>query len=198
MAAHPITAEVFEEVGNMVKGIASPHRLAIIDVLSNGEKSVEELASDVDLSVANTSQHLQQMKRSHWVQTRREKNYIFYSLKNPYVYAIWKTIREIARLQNPAINGIMDSYRKANNIRTIRFDQMDEGTLIDARPHAEFQSGHLTRAVRYSKDQAYADPVFIYSRGPFCVLADQVVIELTRNGHDAFRIEEGYKDLAKD
>jgi len=190
------------EISSIVKSISNPHRLEIVDVLSNGEKSVEQIASETDLSIANASQHLQILKRSKWVKSRREKNFIYYDLKNQFAFAIWKTIREFARLQIPEINTAVEDYRKSNHIESIKYSDVDMQSrflLVDARPVKEFNSGHLENALSiYSKEGFPKNTdLLVYSRGPFCTLADEAVSKLNQEGFTARRLEEGYRDILR-
>ncbi len=190
------------EISTIVKSISNPHRLEIIDILSNGEKSVEQIALETNMSIANASQHLQTLKRSKWIKNRREKNFIYYELKNQYAYAIWKTIREFARLQIPEINSAMDNYRKGQQISTIKFadaETLRPYSIVDARPVREYNEGHIDNAISSSSKASLPrnTNLLIYSRGPFCTLADEEVLELNKSGFNAYRIEEGYRDLAR-
>jgi DNA-binding transcriptional ArsR family regulator len=190
----------YHEISLMVKSLSNPHRLEIIDLLANGEKSVESIAKESEMTIANASQHLQTLKQSKWVQTRREKNFIFYSLKSQYTYAIWKTMREFARLQLPEINAALADYRKPNAAKYIKHAELETYApymLVDARPGTEYDSGHLENAVSiYSKDDIPTNTnLVVYSRGAFCTLADEAIAELNRDGFTALRLDEGYRDL---
>ncbi len=191
----------YSEISLMVKSLSNPHRLEIIDLLANGEKSVESIAKESEMTIANASQHLQTLKQSKWVQTRREKNFIYYSLKSQYAFAIWKTIREFARLQIPEINAALTNYRKANATKYIKFSELETYApylLVDARPASEYDSGHLENSVSiYSKDELPIHTnLVVYSRGTFCTLADEATVKLNNEGFSAVKLDEGYKDLA--
>jgi DNA-binding transcriptional ArsR family regulator len=193
---------VYQSISELVKSLANPHRLEILEILSNGEKTVEEVSDETGMSFANTSQHLQNLKRAKWVKSRREKNYVFYDLKNAYVYAIWKTLREVSRIQSAEINETIERFRKDKGVRMIKETDLlsyEPYVLIDARPLREYEKGHLEGAlsihsgVPLPKDKQ----VIVYSRGPICVLADDTVKDLTSKGYDPVRLEEGYRDLRK-
>ena len=92
---------VYSEIASLTKSISNPHRIEILDLLANGEKTVEQIAGETALTFANASQHLQHLKNSRLVKIRREKNYVYYTLGNPYVYAVWKTLREFSRYHLP-------------------------------------------------------------------------------------------------
>ena len=202
MDAREFKELAYQEISTIVKSISNPHRLEIIDVLSNGEKSVEQIAGETNMNIANASQHLQTLKRSKWVKSRREKNFIYYALKNQYAFAIWKTIREFARLQLPEINSAVDNYRKGIKIRTTKFadaESLQPYSIVDARPMREYNEGHLDNALSLSSRDSFPANrnMLVYSRGPFCTLADDLVLKLKEEGFSAYRIEEGFRDLAK-
>ncbi len=199
---------VYSEIATLVKSLSNPHRLEIVDLLSNGEKSVEQISKETSMAVANASQHLQTLKKSKWVSTRREKNFIFYRLNNQYVVAIWKTLREFARLQLPEIDKAVTSYRKFHNSEGIRFNELknyEPYVLLDVRPSMEFQNGHIRDAInvplenlsKYIEKLPADQNIITYCRGPFCTFADEAIDILHESGIDAFRLDEGYLDVPR-
>ncbi len=199
---------VYSEIAALVKSLSNPHRLEIIDLLSNGEKSVEQISAETAMTIANASQHLQTLKKSKWVSTRREKNYIFYRLNNKYVSAIWKTLREFARLQIPEINKAVTSYRKFHNSESIRYSDLrgfEPYILLDVRAAKEFENGHIADAINvpiedlseYINRLHKGQNVVTYCRGPFCTFADEAINILHAAGFNAYRLEEGFKDVSR-
>ncbi len=199
---------VYTEIADMVKAMANPHRLEIIDLLANGEKSVEQIATETRMSIANASQHLQNLKKARLLKTRRIKNYRLYSLTNKYVFAIWKTLREFARFQVPEIDKIVEDFRKENNAALVSMNELIKYKpylLVDVRPTEEFENGHLDEAInipvprlisnlnRLPKDKY----IITYCRGPFCTFADQALEILINSGFRAARLEESFADVAK-
>ena len=199
---------VYSEIATLVKSLSNPHRLEIIDLLSNGEKSVEQISKETAMTIANASQHLQTLKKSKWVSSRREKNFIFYRLNNQYVTAIWKTLREFARLQLPEIDKAMVSFRKFHNSESIRHSDLsnfEPYVLLDVRPAKEFENGHIADAINvpiehlseYINRLPGRQNVVTYCRGPFCTMADEAVNILHDSGFNAYRLEEGFKDVSR-
>lgn len=201
--------KVYTILSQLVKAMANPHRLEIIDLLSQGERSVEEIAKETGLSIANASQHLQVLKQSNLVQIKRDGNFILYSLANDNVYKSWKDLREIGMDNLPEVRKIMNDFRtKKNSLKPVRIDElitrMDSSNIIllDVRPEQEFKAGHIPHAVNMPIDQLLnrigelkkSKQYIAYCRGPFCVYADDAVQLLIQKGFKARRLEEGYPD----
>lgn len=206
--------KVYQELAKIMKALSNPHRLEILELLAQGQFSVEEIADQTDLSGANASQHLQVLKRVQLVSTERQGNYVYYSLSDQSVYGAWKGLRnlgiermaEIERL----INTFRDSRKSLDTLTSSELIQkINDGdvTIIDVRPEQEFQEGHIPGALNIpveelseKLDELPADrEIVAYCRGPFCVFADDAVELLSRNGFDAKRLDEGFPEwsLAK-
>ncbi len=203
-----IKQAIYAEIADMVKSMANPHRLEIIDLLANGEKSVEQIATETRMSVANASQHLQNLKKARLLKTRRVKNFRLYSLTNKYVYAIWKTLREFARLQIPEIDKIVDDFRRENNTEVVSLNDLEKYKpylLVDVRPKEEYENGHFDEAINIPVPQLISNLsrlpkdkyIITYCRGPFCTFADQALEILINSGFKAARLEEAFVDVAR-
>ena len=201
-----IKQAIYAEIADMVKSMANPHRLEIIDLLANGEKSVEQIATETRMSVANASQHLQNLKKARLLKTRRVKNFRLYSLTNKYVYAIWKTLREFARLQIPEIDKIVDDFRRENNTEVVSLNDLEKYKpylLVDVRPKEEYENGHFDEAINIPVPQLISNLsrlpkdkyIITYCRGPFCTFADQALEILINSGFKAARLEEAFVDV---
>ena len=199
---------IYTEIADMVKAMANPHRLEIIDLLANGEKTVEQIATETRISIANASQHLQNLKKARLVKIRRLKNYRLYSLTNIYVYAIWKTLREFARLQIPEIDKVGDDYRRLNNATVVSLNELEKYKpylLVDVRPNEEFENGHFDEAINIPVSQLISNLnqlpkdkyIITYCRGPFCTFADQALEILINSGFKAARLEEAFVDVTR-
>jgi rhodanese-related sulfurtransferase len=201
--------KVYEELAKITKALANPHRLEIIELLAQGEFSVEQIASQTSLSVANASQHLQVLKASHLVEITRQGNFIHYRLANTNVFKAWKALRELGVERIATIEKLVRDFRQSKfKFESVTIDQLikkiESGkiTILDVRPEAEFNSGHIANAVSIPIDQLpkrlkelpKRNEIITYCRGPFCVYADEAVALLNKAGYKAIRLEEGFPD----
>ena len=201
--------KVYTILSGLVKAMANPHRLEIIDLLGQTEISVEEIAIETGMSVANASQHLQILKQSNLVQIRRNGNFILYRLASDNVYKSWKDLREIGMESLGEVERIVKDFRaKKRSFEPVRLEdllsRMESSNIIllDVRPEREFKAGHIPNSINIPIDQLperikelkKTKRYVAYCRGPFCVFADDAVQLLTQKGFKANRMEEGYSD----
>jgi rhodanese-related sulfurtransferase/DNA-binding transcriptional ArsR family regulator len=203
---HAAKQRMYEQFARIPKALASPVRLELLDVLVQGERSVEELATTNGLSVANASQHLQVLAAARLVNSRREGHRVLYRIADGSVEALLQTLRSTAERRIAELESVARSYLA----RSDEFEQIDRaelirrmeaGTvvLIDVRPPEEFVQGHLPGAISVPLDEverwALATPkdkeVVAYCRGPYCVWAIQAVERLTAHGIRAARLRDG-------
>ena len=117
--------KVYEELAKITKALANSHRLEIIELLAQGDYSVEQISLQTDLSVANASQHLQVLKSSQLVDVTRQGNFIYYKLANPNVFKAWKALRELGVERIASVEKIVMDYRKSkSNLGSITIDQL--------------------------------------------------------------------------
>ncbi|MFZ6010362.1 MAG: ArsR/SmtB family transcription factor [Bacteroidota bacterium] len=201
--------KVYAELAKITKSMANPHRLEIIELLAQGEFSVEQIAEQTNLSVANASQHLQVLKVAQLVEINRQGNFIFYRLSNNNVFKAWKALRELGVERIAAIEKVVKEFRKSkSDFETVTIDRLiekiDSGkvTILDVRPESEYKQGHIANAIsipigelskRLNELPKRAE-IVAYCRGPFCVYADEAVALLTKAGYKATRLEEGFPD----
>ena len=201
--------KVYTILSILVKAMANPHRLEIIDLLGQSERSVEEIAGETGMSVANASQHLQVLKQSNLVQIKRNGNFILYRLASDNVYKSWKDLREIGMESLGEVEKIVKDFRaKKSSLEPVRLEDLlsrmksSNIILLDVRPEQEFKTGHIPNAINIPIDQLpgrlgelkKSKRYVAYCRGPFCVFADDAVQLLTQKGFKANRLEEGYPD----
>ncbi len=198
----------YAAIAGVAKAFSHANRLEIIDLLANGEKTVEQIATQTAISAANASQHLQVLKSARLLKSRRAGNFIYYSLNGTMAYAAWKALRDLAMEQEPALQVVLRQYRREmggqQGLRTHDLPKMKEALLIDVRPADEYAAGHWPDALSIPidalsrrLDELPRDKIIIaYCRGPFCTFADEAVQLLQDNGFDAVRLEEGYLDMA--
>jgi rhodanese-related sulfurtransferase/DNA-binding transcriptional ArsR family regulator len=200
---------VYGELARITKSMANPHRLEIIELLAQGEFSVEQIADQTNLSIANASQHLQVLKLAQLVEISRQGNFIYYRLSNSNVFKAWKALRELGIERIAAIEKVVKEFRKTKfDFETVTIDglieKLDSGkvTILDVRPESEFKQGHIANAVsipidelsKRLKELPKRTEIIAYCRGPFCVYADEAVKILTKAGYKATRLEEGFPD----
>jgi len=193
----------------MVKAMANPHRLEIIDVLAQRGRTVEEIANETEMSIANASQHLQVLKASHLVEVVREGNYIRYHLANDEIFQTWSNLRNVGFERVAQIDKLIRDYRvsreslDAITIRELVTRMKSKKTvLLDIRPMEEFNSGHIPGALpvpletltAFIKKLPRNKEYVAYCRGPLCVFADDAVNILTKKGYKIKRLEEGFPD----
>jgi rhodanese-related sulfurtransferase len=208
---HRAKAALFDALAESAKALANGRRAELVDVLAQGERSVEELAVEIAQSVANTSQHLQRLLRSGLVQSRRDGTRIYYSLSSPVVGTLWRTMRQTAEHHVANLDRLAQDYvGNRAKLHTMTRDQLHarlrdgDVVVLDVRPEPEYRAGHIRGAIsipihdleaRLSEIPRGAE-VVAYCRGPYCVYADDAVRLLTRNGQAAFRLEDGFPEWA--
>lgn len=201
--------EVNEQFARIAKAIANPHRLELVDLLAQGERSVEELAKESVLSIANASQHLQALRDAHLVLSRKEGLRVYYRLADKSVFRLLQIIREIAERQLAEVDRIVNTYlteRKAMEPVTVNelLSRLHEPGLVvlDVRPSLEYMQGHIAGARSIPIDELEHrlrelppdQEIVAYCRGTYCVFADEAVELLTAHGFQARRMQEGYPD----
>lgn len=201
--------KVYTELARITKAMANPHRLEIIELLAQGDFSVEQIATQTNLSVANASQHLQVLKTAQLVDITRQGNFIHYRLANVNVFKTWKALRELGVEQIATVEKLVKDFRQSRfTFESITIDELVEKlkhekvTLVDVRPESEYHKGHIANALSIPIDQLKdrlkelpkRNQIIAYCRGPFCVFADEAVALLTEAGYKVKRLEEGFPD----
>ena len=209
MADPGAKAALYDALAKSAKALANGRRAELVDVLAQGERSVEELAAEIDQSVANTSQHLQRLLRSGLVQSRREGTRVYYSLSSPLVADLWAAMRRAAQEHVAGLEQLAADYLgDRSKLRTISRDELrarlrdGDVVVLDVRPASEYAAGHIRGAmsipiqdlrVRLGEIPDGAD-VVAYCRGPYCVYADEAVRLLSNEGMTAARLEDGFPE----
>ena len=200
---------LFDALSRAARGLASGRRAEIVDVLAQGERSVEEIAREVGQSLANTSHHLRTLAQAGLVTTRRDGTRIHYRLAGEPVAALWGALRDVAREHVAGVDALAEAYLgDRTQLRTVAraelADLVERGdvVVIDVRPRLEYAAGHIAGArsvppdevERHLHDLPEDAEVVAYCRGPYCVYADDAVRALTRNGRRARRLEDGFPE----
>jgi rhodanese-related sulfurtransferase len=212
MAKRGAKAALYDALAESAKALANGRRAELVDVLAQGERSVEELAVEIDQTVANTSQHLQRLLRSGLVESRREGTRIYYSLSSAVVGDLWRTMRRAAQEHVAGLEQLAADYLgDRSRLRTITRDDLrarlrdGDVVVLDVRPEAEYTAGHIRGAVSIPiqnlksrlGDIPDGAEVVAYCRGPYCVYADEAVRMLSRKGVTAARLEDGFPEWAE-
>ena len=200
---------LFEQLALVARSLGNPHRLELLEHLAQGERSVEALAERTGLSVANASQHLQQLRRAGLVANRREARFIHYRLADEGVVRLVSALRDVAERNLAEIDRILRGYfAERDSLEPVTRGELIERardglvTVLDVRPADEFALGHLPGAINVPLAElatrlAELDPsreVVAYCRGAYCVLSFEAVAALRARGLKARRLEEGYPE----
>lgn len=198
---------LFDGFADVAKALASGRRIELIDVLEQGERHVDQLAAELGQTVANTSFHLRALATAGLVTTRRDGNRIYYRLSSPRVAELWSALRDVttthhAELDSLAVAYLGDRSGLEEISRTELARRLEDGSIIviDVRPTAEYEAGHITGARSIpieSIEHQIADlpegtEIVAYCRGPFCVYADDAVRQIQASGPKARRLEDGF------
>jgi rhodanese-related sulfurtransferase len=202
---------LYDALASVAKALGNGRRAELVDVLAQGERSVEELAAEIGQTVANTSQHLQFLLRAGLVRTRRHGARVYYSLASEAVGALWRSMREVAGVHVARIDELTAAYLgDRSELAEISREELlarmraGEVVVLDVRPPAEYAAGHLPDAVNVPPDELEArladlpagQPVVAYCRGPLCAYADTAVRALTAAGRPALRLVDGLPEWA--
>jgi rhodanese-related sulfurtransferase/DNA-binding transcriptional ArsR family regulator len=197
---------LFAQFAAVAKAVAHPHRLELLEQIAQGERSVERLAERVGLSIANASQHLQQMRRAGLLVARRNGKYVLYSLSDDSVLDLEAALRRIAERNIAEVERVVRSYFHDRDAlepvsRAELFERLRAGlaTALDVRPEDEFTLGHVPGAINIPLSElerrlAELDPdqeIVAYCRGAYCVLSYEAVAKLRTRGFKARRMEDG-------
>lgn len=200
---------LFDGFAEVAKALASGRRTEIVDVLAQGERSVEEIAEEIAQSVANTSHHLRAMARAGLLTTRRDGTRVYYRLASSRVSDLWAALRDVASEHVAGLERLADAYvGNRDGVDIVDRDELAarlrrrEVLVLDVRPPAEYAAGHIAgaRSVPIAELRRHlrvlpkdAD-VVAYCRGPYCVYADDAVRELNRRGFRARRLIDGFPE----
>jgi rhodanese-related sulfurtransferase/DNA-binding transcriptional ArsR family regulator len=199
-------ARIIDDLAEIARTLGHGHRLALLDRIGDGERSVESLAEGCGLSVANASQHLQQLRRAGLVQARRDGKRVLYRLGTGPVAALLAALRAYAAHRHEEIRAfVTDGLARPERLEAVSVDELlgrmqDDGVvLLDVRPPDEFAQGHLPGAVNIPLDELQRRlgelprdrDVVAYCRGGYCMLSARAVEVLRAGGFPARRLEAG-------
>lgn len=196
----------FARVG---KALSSAHRLELLELLAQGERTVDSLATEMGLSLANASQHLQALRQATLVDSRKEGLFVFYRLSDPVVFDLCKAIRTVAERQLADLERLVrEHFVDRSEAEPVEMDELlkraraRKVVVLDTRPVNEYAAGHIAGALSVPVDdlqrrlrQLPKEKEYVaYCRGPYCVYADRAVEILRFHGRRARRLREGFPE----
>ncbi|HJX58266.1 MAG TPA: metalloregulator ArsR/SmtB family transcription factor [Thiobacillus sp.] len=209
MAAIPPKKRLYEQFAQVARAMGSANRLELLEILGQGERSVDELAKASGMSVANTSHHLQILRDGGLVHSRKEGVQVFYQLADATIPALLGGIRRVAENQLAEVERIVrenfesrDSLTPVKRTELMKLVKGGDAVVIDVRPASEYAAGHIPGALSIPLDSLpqrlkalpKKQEVVAYCRGPYCMLAFDAVDQLRKSGYRARRLEEGYPE----
>jgi rhodanese-related sulfurtransferase len=196
---------LYGQFARIGKALASPHRLELLELLAQGERTVESLANEIGLSLANASQHLQALREGGLV----EGLYVYYRLADPVVFELSKALRSVAERRFAELERLVrDHFGDRSDPEPVGMDELvhrarkRDVVILDARPAHEFASGHIAGAISVPVDELQdrlrhlpkTKEYVAYCRGPYCIYADRAVQALRASGRRARRLWDGFPE----
>jgi len=200
---------LYGQLARIGKALSSPHRLEILELLAQGERTVDSLATEIGLSLANTSQHLQALRQAALVESRKDGLFVHYRLADPDVFELSRVLRSVAERRLADFDRLVrDHFANRPDAEAVPMAELlkrarsRQVVILDTRPANEYAAGHIAGAIsvpvdelqrrlrELPKDKAYV----AYCRGPYCVYADRAVEILRAKGRRAQRLLEGFPE----
>lgn len=200
---------LYGQFARIGKALANPHRLELLELLAQGERTVESLAGEIGLSLANASQHLQALRQASLVESRKHGLYVYYRLADPAVTDISRAVRTIAEHRLAELDRLVrDHFGDRSSAEAIGMEELlkrarsRDVVILDTRPASEYMAGHIAGAIsvpveelqrrlrQLPKNKEYV----AYCRGPYCVYADNAVEILRSKGRRAQRLLDGFPE----
>nr|WP_242693654.1 metalloregulator ArsR/SmtB family transcription factor [Staphylococcus nepalensis] len=200
---------LYQEFSRIGKSLSSPKRIEILDLLSQGPKTVESLAKATEMSVANVSQHLQTLNNSKMVRFKKEGTYVVYELSDHIIGEFISSLHSLSEKQYPQVQQIKQDFLNANkSVEEVSLDELNnkmengEVLLLDVRPYAEYERAHIPGAVSMPleelKEKADSLPanrdIVAYCRGAYCLMSVRAVELLQSKGVNAYHLEKNVQD----
>jgi rhodanese-related sulfurtransferase len=201
--------DLYDQLARLGNALANGRRLELIDLLAQGERTVESLAAETEQPVANVSQHLQVLRRAQLVESRRAGTYVHYRLANKEVIAFWTAFRQTGESQLSEVREMVRTFfEHRERLRAITQGELKRRladpslVVLDVRPESEYNAGHIKGArsmpIAELRSRLSELPrsreVVAYCRGPYCVFADEAVDLLLARGFRAHRLESGFPE----
>jgi rhodanese-related sulfurtransferase/DNA-binding HxlR family transcriptional regulator len=209
MSSSNFKHDLFAQFARVGKAMGNSNRLILLEYIAQGERSVDELAKVSGLTVANTSQHLQQLRQAGLVSCRKEGLKVYYTLSSDDVIGLLDALRGVAERHVAEVQRLVDTYLTIKDEleplpRQELLERVRDGlvTVLDVRPPEEYAAGHVSGAInvplaeleKHLKELNPEQEIVAYCRGPHCVLAFEAVARLREQGLRARRLEDGYPE----
>jgi len=205
----PFKDRLYAEFATIGKALASAHRLELLDLLGQGERSVDELAHEIDQSLANTSAHLRVLRQARLVESDKRGLKVVYRLSASEVFDLWRTLRDLGTRRLAEVDRLVETFLSDRaSLAAVDLHELErlvaEGsvTLLDVRPALEYRQGHIPdarsipieelehRLAELPRDRE----VVAYCRGPYCVFSDEAAQLLLTHGFSVRRFEAGFPE----
>ena len=197
---------LYGQFARIGKALASPHRLEMLELLAQGERRVDSLASEMSLSLANASQHLQALRQAALVASRKQGLFVYYRLADPTVFELCTAIRIVAERRLADLERLVrEHFGGRSDAQPVRMEELlerarsEDVVILDTRPASEYAAGHIAGAISVPVDELQrrlrqlpkGKQYVAYCRGPYCVYADRAVELLRSKRRRARRLLEG-------
>jgi rhodanese-related sulfurtransferase/DNA-binding transcriptional ArsR family regulator len=197
---------LYGQLARLGKALASPHRLEILDLLAQGDRTVDSLAAEIGLSMANTSQHLQVLRQAALVESRKAGLFAYYRLADPDVFELLRAVRSLAGRRLAEFERLVrEHFEDRRDVELVPMDELlkrsrsKQVVVLDTRPASEYAAGHIAGAISVPVEELQhrlkglprGREYVAYCRGPYCVYADRAVEILRAHGRTARRMLEG-------
>lgn len=198
---------LYQQFARIGKALSSPHRIELMELLAQGERTVESLTQELGQTMGNISAHLQVLREARLVEGRKEGLYVYYRLADDVVLGLITGLRRVAEKQLAEVDRLVESYfGDRKDLDAVGFDELRSRlrsgsvVLVDVRPASEYAAGHISGAVSIPHDELEEriselprdKEVVAYCRGPYCVFADEAVKALRSKRRRARRLEAGF------
>lgn len=202
-------SRLYAQFARVGKALGSPHRLEVLELLGQGERTVDSLASELGTSIANISQHLQALRRAALVETRKQGQFVHYRLADPAISDLCRALRTVSERRLAELDrlvrdhfGDRDVAEPVSMSELLKRARSDDVVILDTRPASEYEAGHIAGAIsmpvadlrRRLKELPTDKQYVAYCRGPYCVYADQAVEFLQTRGRRVSRLLEGFPE----
>jgi rhodanese-related sulfurtransferase len=209
MTTRALKNTLYEQFARIGKTVASPKRIELLDLLCQGERSVDALAAAANMSVKNTSAQLKEFRGARLVETRKQGTRVYYRLADEAVCTLIFALRDLARARLTEVDQIARDYFEARDgLEPVRRDELlrrvqsGGAVILDVRPAEEHAAGHIPGAISVplpELENRLAElpdgaEIVAYCRGPYCVLAPEAIGRLRANGFAARRLEDGFPE----
>jgi DNA-binding transcriptional ArsR family regulator len=200
---------LYGQLARIGKALSSPHRLEILELLAQSERTVDSLATEMGLSLANTSQHLQALRQAALVESRKDGLFVHYRLADQDVFELSKVVRSVAERRLADFERLVrDHFVSRSDAEAVPMAELlkrarsKQVVILDTRPASEFLAGHIAGAIsvpvdelqRRLKELGKGKEYVAYCRGRYCVYADRALEILRANGRRARRLADGFPE----